>query len=138
DGHRYCSRRQDQSLQAARARGGGRRDRHRARQEAGGPTGARRRAEPCPAQEGFRSLQRQARAARRLLLRSTARGRVEAMGWVAGHSGLMGVLLDTHALIWWIEGDHRITARLQQLLGRPEEDVFVSAATAWEIATKVR
>ena len=38
------------------------------------------------------------------------------MGWVAGHSGLMGVLLDTHALIWWIEGDHRITARLQQLL----------------------
>ena len=50
----------------------------------------------------------------------------------------MGVLLDTHALIWWIEGDHRITARLQQLLGRPEEDVFVSAATAWEIATKVR
>lgn len=60
------------------------------------------------------------------------------MGWVRGRSGLMGVLLDTHALIWWIEGDHRITARLQQLLGRPEEDVFVSAATAWEIATKVR
>ena len=51
---------------------------------------------------------------------------------------LMGALLDTHALIWWVEGDDRITARLRQLLGSPEEDVFVSAATAWEIATKVR
>ncbi|HEY5832023.1 MAG: type II toxin-antitoxin system VapC family toxin [Hyphomicrobiaceae bacterium] len=51
---------------------------------------------------------------------------------------LMGALLDTHALIWWVEGDDRITARLRQLLGSPQEDVFVSAATAWEIATKVR
>ena len=50
----------------------------------------------------------------------------------------MGVLLDTHALIWWVEGDHRITDRLRQLIGRSEEDVFVSAATAWEIATKTR
>jgi PIN domain nuclease of toxin-antitoxin system len=50
----------------------------------------------------------------------------------------MGALLDTHALIWWVEGDDRITARLRQLLGSPQEDVFVSAATAWEIATKVR
>ena len=50
----------------------------------------------------------------------------------------MGALLDTHALIWWIEGDDRITARLRQLLGSPQEDVSASAATAWEIATKVR
>jgi PIN domain nuclease of toxin-antitoxin system len=50
----------------------------------------------------------------------------------------MGALLDTHALIWWVEGDDRITARLRQLLSNPQEDVFVSAATAWEIATKVR
>jgi PIN domain nuclease of toxin-antitoxin system len=50
----------------------------------------------------------------------------------------MGALLDTHALIWWAEGDHRITPALRQRLGGPKEDVFVSAATAWEIATKVR
>lgn len=50
----------------------------------------------------------------------------------------MGALLDTHALIWWVEGDPRITPRLRALLGSAEEDVFVSAATAWEIATKAR
>jgi len=50
----------------------------------------------------------------------------------------MGALLDTHALIWWVEGDPRISSRLRALLGRAEEDVFVSAASAWEIATKAR
>lgn len=50
----------------------------------------------------------------------------------------MGALLDTHALIWWVEGDDRITPKLRRLIGQPDEDVFVSAATAWEIATKAR
>jgi PIN domain nuclease of toxin-antitoxin system len=50
----------------------------------------------------------------------------------------MGVLLDTHALIWWVEGDERITPKLRRMLGQPGEDVHVSAATAWEIATKAR
>ena len=50
----------------------------------------------------------------------------------------MGALLDTHALIWWVAGDERISPRLRQLLGHPDQDVYVSAATAWEIATKVR
>jgi PIN domain nuclease of toxin-antitoxin system len=50
----------------------------------------------------------------------------------------MGALLDTHALIWWVEGDERVTPRLRRLLAEPGEDVFVSAATAWEIATKAR
>ena len=50
----------------------------------------------------------------------------------------MGTLLDTHALIWWVERDERITPALRQRLDNPDEDVFVSAASAWEIATKVR
>jgi PIN domain nuclease of toxin-antitoxin system len=50
----------------------------------------------------------------------------------------MGALLDTHALIWWVEGDERITPKLRRMLGRPSEEVYVSAATAWEIATKAR
>ena len=50
----------------------------------------------------------------------------------------MGALLDTHALIWWVVGDERVTPRLRRLLAQPGEDVFVSAATAWEIATKAR
>jgi hypothetical protein len=50
----------------------------------------------------------------------------------------MAALLDTHALIWWVEGDPRISPRLRAQLGSAEEDVFVSAASAWEIATKAR
>jgi PIN domain nuclease of toxin-antitoxin system len=50
----------------------------------------------------------------------------------------MASLLDTHALIWWVEGDERITPKLRRLLGKPDEDVYVSAATAWEIAAKAR
>lgn len=50
----------------------------------------------------------------------------------------MGALLDTHALIWWMIGDERFSRELRQRLGHPEQDVFVSAASAWEIATKVR
>ena len=50
----------------------------------------------------------------------------------------MGALLDTHALIWWATGDARISPKLRQHLARPGQDVFVSAATAWEIATKAR
>lgn len=50
----------------------------------------------------------------------------------------MGALLDTHALIWWVAGDDRISDKLRRRLGDPREEVFVSAASAWEIATKAR
>jgi PIN domain nuclease of toxin-antitoxin system len=50
----------------------------------------------------------------------------------------MGALLDTHALIWWLDGDLRVSQRLRKRLSTPDEDVFVSAASAWEIATKAR
>jgi PIN domain nuclease of toxin-antitoxin system len=50
----------------------------------------------------------------------------------------MASLLDTHALIWWLEGDTRFSQRLRERLSSADEDVFVSAASAWEIATKAR
>jgi PIN domain nuclease of toxin-antitoxin system len=50
----------------------------------------------------------------------------------------MGALLDTHALIWWVTGDERVSPRLRRLIGDADTDVYVSAATAWEIATKAR
>ena len=31
----------------------------------------------------------------------------------------MGALLDTHALIWWVEGDDRISRQLRRRLGHP-------------------
>jgi PIN domain nuclease of toxin-antitoxin system len=49
-----------------------------------------------------------------------------------------GILLDTHALIWWANGSRSLSARARRLLEHDATTVIVSAATAWEIATKVR
>lgn len=50
----------------------------------------------------------------------------------------MRALLDTHALVWWLQGDRRISSGARRLLGDARNEIFVSAVTAWEIATKVR
>lgn len=50
----------------------------------------------------------------------------------------MRLLLDTHAFIWWFEGSDRLPAVVREAIGVSANDVFVSAATAWEIATKHR
>lgn len=49
-----------------------------------------------------------------------------------------GVLLDTHALVWWLAGDLRMPAAVVRRLSKANQPVFVSAASAWELATKVR
>lgn len=50
----------------------------------------------------------------------------------------MRVLLDTHTLIWWAIDDPKLSAKARSILSSFESDIFVSAASAWEIATKVR
>jgi len=50
----------------------------------------------------------------------------------------MRALLDTHAFLWWLQGDSRLSPRARSVLERPDSEVFVSAATAWEITTKAR
>ena len=50
----------------------------------------------------------------------------------------MRLLLDTHALIWWLAGDTALTDVARDAIGDQNNDVFVSAASAWEIATKHR
>lgn len=50
----------------------------------------------------------------------------------------MGLLLDTHALLWWFAGDSRLPPPSRQALENPDNEVLVSAASAWEIATKHR
>jgi PIN domain nuclease of toxin-antitoxin system len=47
-------------------------------------------------------------------------------------------LLDTHALLWWLDGDRRLSQRARRLIGSDETTVLVSAASAWEICTKFR
>jgi PIN domain nuclease of toxin-antitoxin system len=48
------------------------------------------------------------------------------------------ILLDTHALLWWLDGDRRLSQRARRLIGNDETTVLVSAASAWEICTKFR
>ncbi|MBI4956719.1 MAG: type II toxin-antitoxin system VapC family toxin [Myxococcales bacterium] len=50
----------------------------------------------------------------------------------------MRLLLDTHALLWWLADDERLPATCRAAVADAANDVYVSAATAWEIATKVR
>ena len=50
----------------------------------------------------------------------------------------MRVLLDTHALLWWFDGDRRLPKRMQALIADEGNEILVSAASAWEIATKAR
>lgn len=47
-------------------------------------------------------------------------------------------LLDTHALLWWLDGDRRLPKTVRDFIADEANTVFVSAASAWEITTKVR
>ncbi len=50
----------------------------------------------------------------------------------------MRLLLDTHALLWWVADSRRLSARAHGLIADETNSLFVSAASAWEIATKHR
>lgn len=50
----------------------------------------------------------------------------------------MNLLLDTHALIWWLAGDDALGAEARALIEDENNQVFVSAASAMEISTKHR
>jgi PIN domain nuclease of toxin-antitoxin system len=50
----------------------------------------------------------------------------------------MRLVLDTHALLWWLDGDRRLSRLARTAIGDAENTVFVSAASAWEITTKNR
>jgi PIN domain nuclease of toxin-antitoxin system len=48
------------------------------------------------------------------------------------------LLLDTHALLWWLMDAPALGARARGLIEDGRNEVFVSAATTWEIAIKMR
>ncbi|MGK2963761.1 MAG: type II toxin-antitoxin system VapC family toxin [Gemmatimonadaceae bacterium] len=50
----------------------------------------------------------------------------------------MRVLLDTHALLWWLAGDRQISATAKWIIEDETNSIFVSAASAWEVSTKHR
>jgi PIN domain nuclease of toxin-antitoxin system len=46
------------------------------------------------------------------------------------------VLLDTHVLLWWLEGGAKLSRGARRVIQDQETTVLVSAASAWEIAIK--
>ncbi|MFL6448385.1 MAG: type II toxin-antitoxin system VapC family toxin [Bryobacteraceae bacterium] len=50
----------------------------------------------------------------------------------------MFALLDTHALLWWFADDPALTKRARAVISDTRNTILVSAASAWEIAIKVR
>ena len=50
----------------------------------------------------------------------------------------MKLLLDTHTLLWWAAGVETLSAKARDPILDESNVIFVSAASAWEIATKHR
>jgi PIN domain nuclease of toxin-antitoxin system len=48
------------------------------------------------------------------------------------------LLLDTCTFLWIVGGDRALSARAREAFVDPESEVFLSAASAWEIAVKHR
>ena len=50
----------------------------------------------------------------------------------------MILLLDTHALLWWVADDARLGLKARVLIADPANRVLVSIVSLWEIAVKAR
>lgn len=49
----------------------------------------------------------------------------------------MKLLLDTHALLWWLAGDERLGPKARAAIEDPVNEVLVSHVSLWEIAIKI-
>jgi len=47
-------------------------------------------------------------------------------------------LLDTHAFLWWITGEDRLSERASRTIADGRNEIFLTAASIWEIAIKAR
>jgi PIN domain nuclease of toxin-antitoxin system len=48
------------------------------------------------------------------------------------------LLIDTHALLWWLNDEPSLSPAARKAMAESSNVLLVSAASAWEIATKVR
>jgi len=46
------------------------------------------------------------------------------------------LLLDTHALLWWLSDDAQLGKETRGAISNPRNQVYVSAASTWEISIK--
>ncbi len=49
----------------------------------------------------------------------------------------MRLLIDTHILIWFLEGNKLLSKSRRRLVANPQNDIFVSIASLWEMAIKI-
>jgi PIN domain nuclease of toxin-antitoxin system len=49
----------------------------------------------------------------------------------------MNLLLDTHSLIWFLNGDEKLSEKAKTAIEDPENSKIVSIASIWEIAIKI-
>ncbi len=48
----------------------------------------------------------------------------------------MKYLLDTHAFLWWNMDDAQLSSTAKEIIANGEHEVYLSAASAWEISIK--
>ncbi len=48
----------------------------------------------------------------------------------------MKLLLDTHTLLWLVDGSPNLSKNAEVALGDPANDLFLSVASVWELAIK--
>jgi len=49
----------------------------------------------------------------------------------------MNLLLDTHALLWLFDDDDRLSENAKEIIANPDNKIFISIASFWEIAIKM-
>ncbi|MCH9650474.1 MAG: type II toxin-antitoxin system VapC family toxin [Deltaproteobacteria bacterium] len=50
----------------------------------------------------------------------------------------MRLLLDTHAFLWWLAGDPKLSAKEVGMIAAPSSLVYISAVSLWEISIKAQ
>ena len=49
----------------------------------------------------------------------------------------MRILLDTHAVLWFLAGDRALSARARKVMEKSGNEKYLSVASIWEMAIKV-
>lgn len=49
----------------------------------------------------------------------------------------MYFLIDTHVLVWYLQGDKKLPARLRKIIDDETSQIVISVASLWELAIKI-
>lgn len=50
----------------------------------------------------------------------------------------MEYLLDTHALVWFIDGNNKLSKEAREIISNPNNNIFYSVINLWEILIKAK